>query len=178
MYARILRRNRDGASTQLSRQLQEARWLIRNVHQRYRTIQRVAQAIVDRQSRFLEFGELAMKPLVLREIAEEVGLHPSTVSRVTSNKFMATPRGLMDFKYFFCRQMETDSGARCSATAIRAVIRDIIAKESTREPLSDTKVARMLNVKGIHVARRTVAKYRNALKIPPVECRRLSAPVL
>ena len=117
-----------------------------------------------------------MKPLVLREIAEEIDLHPSTVSRVTSNKYMSTPRGLVEFKYFFCRQLETDSGGTCSATAIRAVIREIIAKESHRAPLSDTKVARILNLKGIHVARRTVAKYRNAMKIPPVEGRRLSAP--
>jgi RNA polymerase sigma-54 factor len=176
MYASILRRNRDANFAQLSRQLQEARWLIRNVRQRYQTIQRVAQAIVDRQSRFLDFGELAMKPLVLREIAEELDLHPSTVSRVTSNKYMSTPRGLIDFKYFFGRQLETDAGGTCSATAIRAVIREIIAKESNGAPLSDTKVAKILNVKGIHVARRTVAKYRNAMKIPPAEGRRMSAP--
>jgi len=176
MYASILRRNRDANFAQLSRQLQEARWLIRNVRQRYQTIQRVAQAIVDRQARFLDFGELAMKPLVLREIAEELDLHPSTVSRVTSNKYMSTPRGLIDFKYFFGRQLETDAGGTCSATAIRAVIREIIAKESNGAPLSDTKVAKILNVKGIHVARRTVAKYRNAMKIPPAEGRRMAAP--
>jgi RNA polymerase sigma-54 factor len=176
LYADILGRNRSGrVAGPFGQQLQEARWLIRSVERRFETIERVAQAIVDRQSRFFDYGELAMRPLVLRDIADPLGLHPSTVSRVTSSKFMATPRGLIEFKRFFGPQVRLDEGAACSSAAVRALIREIIAAEDPRAPLSDVKVTRMLGAKGISVARRTVTKYRLAMKIPPVEARRLGA---
>lgn len=176
VYADILRNSRAARSSLLGQQLQEARWLIRNVQQRFQTIQRVAQAVVDRQSRFFDYGEIAMKPLILRDIADKLGLHESTVSRVTSNKYMATPRGLIEFKYFFCNRVMTEEGNAYSATAIRALIKQIIAAEDARNPLSDIKIAKMLGARGIAVARRTVSKYRDAMRIAPVEARRLSLP--
>jgi RNA polymerase sigma-54 factor len=176
LYADALRGNRSGQRAgPLGQQLQEARSLLRNVRRRFETIQRVAQAIVDRQRRFLDYGELAMRPLVLREIAAGLGLHPSTVSRVTSNKYMMTPRGLVEFKRFFGSHVQLDEGAVCSSTAVRALIRELIAAEDSRDPLSDVAVARALGTKGIALARRTVSKYRLAMKIPPVEARRLAA---
>ena len=174
VYASILQGARDGSSSQVSQQLQEARWLVRNIEQRFSTIQRVAQAIVDRQTRYFDYGELAMKPLTLRDIAETVGLHESTVSRVTSRKYMATPRGLLEFKRFFGSHVETAEGSPCSSTAVRALIKQLIAAEDTKAPLSDIKLTRLLEQRGIKVARRTVAKYRDLLQIPPVEIRRLS----
>ena len=174
VYASILQGARDGSSAQVSQQLQEARWLVRNIEQRFSTIQRVAQAIVDRQSRYFEYGEVAMKPLTLRDIAEAVGLHESTVSRVTSRKYMATPRGLLEFKRFFGSHVESAEGSPLSSTAVRAVIRQLIAAEDTKSPLSDIKLTRLLEQRGIKVARRTVAKYRDLLQIPPVDIRRLS----
>jgi RNA polymerase sigma-54 factor len=175
LYAEILQRGRATGAPELGARLQEARWLVRNVEQRFATIQRVAQAIVDRQRRFFEHGDLAMRPLGLRDIAAEVGLHPSTVSRVTCNKYLATPRGLVAFKRFFGGQVPLGEGAACSSTAIRALVKEIIAAEDARAPLSDVKVAKLLGAKGIRLARRTVTKYRIAMKIPPVEARRLSA---
>ena len=174
VYADIFRRSpRDGGSP-LSQQLQEARWLIRNAEQRFATIQRVAEAIVERQKKFLDYGEVAMRPLALRQIADELGLHESTVSRVTNNKYMSTPRGLFEFKHFFSRQLSTSSGGVCSATAIRALIRELIESEKPEEPLSDARLAEMLAEQGVRVARRTVTKYRRLMQLPNVELRRLS----
>ena len=145
---------------------------MKNVEQRFSTILMVAEAILKRQQHFLEFGPMAMKPLGLREIAQELGLHESTVSRVTNNKYMATPVGVFELKYFFSREMATASGAGCSATAIRGVIKGMIDAESPTEPLSDAQIARLLVRQGLKVARRTVTKYRQLLKLPSVERRR------
>lgn len=153
-------------------QLQEARWLIRNVEQRFVTIQRVADAIVDRQRGFFDHGDLSMKPLALKQIAEELSLHESTICRVTNGKYMATPRGLFEFKYFFSRQLETENGPS-SATAVRALIREMIDGESSASPLSDALIAQLLKNQGMRVARRTVTKYRNLMKLPSVELRRV-----
>ncbi len=172
VYADILARHRDTGGNQLATQLQEARWLIKNVQQRFDTILRVSQAIVDRQKHFFEHGEVAMRPLVLREIAEAVDLHESTISRVTTQKYMMTPRGLFELKYFFGSHVATESGGACSSTAIRALIRQLVAAESVRKPLSDGQLAEVLGQQGIVVARRTVAKYRESLQIPPANMRR------
>ena len=126
----------------MSNQLQEARWLIKNVQQRFDTILRVAQAIVERQRHFFDHGEVAMRPLVLREIAETLGLHESTVSRVTTQKFMATPRGIFELKYFFGSHVATETGGACSATAIRALIKQLVDAEDCKKPLSDSQIAR------------------------------------
>jgi RNA polymerase sigma-54 factor len=173
VYADILSRHRENSgSQQLASQLQEARWLIKNVQQRFDTILRVSQAIVDRQKSFLEHGEVAMRPLVLREIADVVELHESTISRVTTQKFMMTPRGLYELKYFFGSHVSTDSGGACSSTAIRALIKQMIAAETSSRPLSDGQLADELGRQGIVVARRTVAKYRESLQIPTANMRR------
>jgi RNA polymerase sigma-54 factor len=171
VYAEIAASRAAGGGA-LARQLQEARWLIRNVRQRFDTILRVAQAIVDRQRSFLEHGEVAMRPMVLREIAEALGVHESTVSRVTTQKYMATPRGTFELKYFFGSHVATDTGGAASSTAIRALIKQLVAAEDAREPLSDSTISRILREQGIVVARRTVAKYRESLQIPPVNQRR------
>ena len=175
MYADVLRRNRTRANGALAQQLQEARWLVRIVQQRFQTIQRVAQEIVDRQQRFFEYGDVGMKPLFRRDVARTLDLHESTVSRVTSGKYMATPRGLIEFGHFFGSHVVSDGGRACSATAIRALIRYIIAREDAAQPLSDIKVTRKLKERGVRVARRTVTKYRDGMRIPPVEARRMSA---
>jgi RNA polymerase sigma-54 factor len=172
VYADILARHRESGGGQLASQLQEARWLIKNVQQRFDTILRVSQAIVDRQKHFFEHGEVAMRPLVLREIADAVELHESTISRVTTQKFMMTPRGLYELKYFFGSHVSTDSGGACSSTAIRALIKQMIASETGKRPLSDGQLAEVLGQQGIVVARRTVAKYRESLQIPPANMRR------
>jgi RNA polymerase sigma-54 factor len=172
IYADILARSRDASNQQLAAQLQEAKWLIRNVQQRFETILRVAQAIVDRQRRFFEHGEVAMRPMVLREIADMLGLHESTISRVTTQKYMLTPRGTYELKYFFGSHVATDTGGAASATAIRALIRQLIGAEDPKTPLTDSKIAEVLGEQGILVARRTVAKYREALAIPPVNLRK------
>jgi RNA polymerase sigma-54 factor len=172
VYADILHRTRDAGHQQLSGQLQEAKWLIKNVQQRFDTILRVSQAIVDRQRHFFEHGEVAMRPLVLREIAETLGLHESTVSRVTTQKFMLTPRGIFELKYFFGSHVATDSGGACSATAIRALIKQLVHAEDAKRPLSDSQISEILGQQGITVARRTIAKYREALQIPPVNLRK------
>lgn len=169
LYAQILKKHRGGS---LSQQLQEARWLIRNVQQRFDTILRVSQAIVDRQRAFFTHGEVAMRPLVLREIAEQCNLHESTVSRVTTQKFMLTPFGTFELKYFFGSHVATDTGGAASSTAIRALIKQLIGAEDPKKPLSDSQIADMLGKQGIMVARRTVAKYREALKIAPVSLRK------
>jgi len=170
LYAELAASAR-GANT-LSTQLQEARWLIKNVQQRFETILRVSQAIVDRQRHFLEHGEVAMRPLVLREIAETLGLHESTISRVTTQKFMATPRGTFELKYFFGSHVATDTGGAASSTAIRALIKQLVAEEDARSPLSDGRISQILGEQGIVVARRTIAKYRESLQIPPVSQRK------
>jgi RNA polymerase sigma-54 factor len=172
LYADILSRNRDSGAHQLSGQLQEAKWLIKNVQQRFDTILRVSQAIVDRQRHFFDHGEVAMRPLVLREIADTLGLHESTVSRVTTQKFMLTPRGIFELKYFFGSHVGTETGGACSATAIRALIKQLVAEEDTRKPLSDSQISEILGKQGIVVARRTIAKYRESLQILPVNLRK------
>ena len=171
LYAEILAKQRRGNGN-LAGQLQEARWLIKNMQQRFDTIHRVTEAIVERQRQFFEHGEVAMRPLVLREIADILGLHESTVSRVTSQKYMATPRGIFELKYFFGSHVSTDSGGACSATAIRALIKQLIAAEDGKKPLSDSQISEILGQQGIVVARRTVAKYRESLNIPPVNLRK------
>ena len=172
LYAEVLAGQRRGEAGGLSGQLQEARWLIKNVQQRFDTIQRVSQTIVDRQRQFFEHGEVAMRPLVLREIADILGLHESTVSRVTTQKYMATPRGIFELKYFFGSHVATDTGGACSATAIRALIKQLVGAEDPKKPLSDSQIADILGQQGIVVARRTIAKYREALNIPPVNLRK------
>lgn len=146
--------------------------MVKNIEQRFDTILRVSQAIVDRQKHFFEHGEVAMRPLVLREIADEVGLHESTISRVTTQKYMLTPRGIFELKYFFGSHVATETGGACSATAIRALIKQLVAAENSKKPLSDTQITEILSQQGIVVARRTVAKYREALQIPAVTLRK------
>ena len=172
LYADILQASRENGGKHLSGQLQEARWLIKNVQQRFDTILRVTQAIIDRQKNFFEHGEVAMRPLVLREIAEAVGLHESTISRVTTQKYMLTPRGIFELKYFFGSHVSTDTGGACSATAIRALIKQLVAAEDGKKPLSDHRISDILAQQGIQVARRTVAKYREALHIQPANLRK------
>jgi RNA polymerase sigma-54 factor len=172
-YATIFKRQKGQPSdASWSARLQEARWLIRNLKQRFQTIQRVSQAIVDRQSHFFTHGAIAMRPLVLREIADAVGLHESTVSRVTANKYMATPMGVFELRYFFGSHVATDAGGAASSTAIRALIGQLIAAEDPNKPLSDSRIAELLGGQGIVVARRTVAKYRELLHIPPLALRK------
>ncbi len=168
-YAQILKRNR---SAGMSGQLQEARWLIKNLQQRFETILRVAQAIVERQRAFFSHGAVAMRPLVLREIADTLALHESTVSRVTSRKYILTPFGTFELKYFFGSHVATDSGGAASSTAIRAMIRQLVDAEDTSNPLSDGRISEMLGEQGFVVARRTVAKYRESLRIPTVSRRK------
>lgn len=172
LYAGILQQHR-GSAGSLAGQLQEARWMIKNVQQRFDTILRVSQAIVDRQRQFFDYGDVAMRPLTLREIAEQLDLHESTISRVTTQKYMATPRGILELKYFFGSHVATDSGGACSATAIRALIRQLVAAEDRKKPLSDARIAELLGQQGIVVARRTIAKYRESLNIPPVSQRKM-----
>ena len=172
LYANILQQRGEKNSQQLATQLQEARWFIKNLQQRFDTILRVAQAIVERQRQFLEFGEVAMRPLVLREIAEQLGLHESTISRVTTQKFMRTPRGVYEFKYFFSSGLSTDAGGACSSTAIRALIKQLVGEENAQQPLTDSRISEILAQQGIQVARRTVAKYRESLHILPANYRK------
>ena len=178
-YASMFQEHRTGQHGELAQHLQEARWTVKNVQQRFSTILMVAESILKRQHHFLEFGPMAMKPLGLREIAAELGLHESTVSRVTNNKYMATPVGVFELKYFFSREMATASGGACSATAIRGVIKGMIDAENPTDPLSDAQIARLLGRQGLKVARRTVTKYRQLLKVASVERRRrLAAPAI
>ncbi len=165
LYAGILKRNRDSSSQYLQSQIQEAKWMIKNIQQRFSTILRVSQAIVDRQRNFLEYGEVAMRPLVLREIADDLDLHESTISRVTTNKYMLTPRGIFELKYFFGSSVATDSGGTCSATAIRALIKQLVEQENPKKPYSDNQITDLLAKQGIVVARRTIAKYRESMNI-------------
>jgi RNA polymerase sigma-54 factor len=172
LYAELAARPRNSGGNALATQLQEARWLIKNVLQRFDTILRVSQAIVDRQRNFLEHGEVAMRPMVLREIADVLGVHESTISRVTTQKYVATPRGTYELKYFFGSHVATDTGGAASSTAIRALIKQLVAAEDTKAPLSDSRISQILGEQGIVVARRTIAKYRESLQIPPVSQRK------
>ncbi|CAH1904341.1 RNA polymerase, sigma 54 (sigma N) factor [Candidatus Nitrotoga sp. HW29] len=172
MYANILQHGNEKNVQQLAGQLQEARWFIKNLQQRFDTILRVSQTIIDRQRNFLEHGDTAMCPLVLREIAEQLDLHESTISRVTTQKFMLTPRGIYELKYFFCSGIATESGGTCSSTAIRALIKQLVNQEDARHPLTDSRMSEILAQQGILVARRTVAKYRELLNILPVNLRK------
>ena len=172
IYANILQQRSDKNSSQLAIQLQEAKWLIKNLQQRFDTILRVAQAIVERQANFFEHGEIGMRPLVLREIADELELHESTISRSTTQKFMLTPRGIYEFKHFFGSGLATESGGTCSSTAIRELIKQLVSAEDVHKPLTDSRMSEILAQQGIVVARRTIAKYREALRILPVNLRK------
>ncbi len=182
LYANAIRQQRgavargtdtlNGAGAGLNSRLQEARWFMKNILQRFDTIQRVSQAIVERQKNFFTHGAIAMKPLVLREIADELGLHESTISRVTTAKYMSTPFGTFELKYFFGSSLNTEAGGNASSTAVRALIKQIVAAENPAKPLSDSQISQMLDEQGIQVARRTVAKYRDALKIASTQLRK------
>ena len=173
IYAGALKAHRGGEGHQaLQQRLQEARWFIKNIQQRFDTILRVSRAIVERQHNFFVHGELAMRPLVLREIADELGLHESTISRVTTAKYMSTPFGTFELKYFFGSALGTETGGNASSTAVRALIKQFVAAESATKPLSDSQISEMLKEQGIECARRTVAKYRDALRIAPANLRR------
>ena len=174
VYADMLHREKEGRSTPLSTQLQEARWLVKNVAQRFDTILRVSSEIVERQQAFFDHGEVAMRPLVLREVADALGLHESTVSRVTTQKYLSCMRGSFELKYFFGSHVATDAGGAASSTAIRAMIKTLISEEDQNEPLTDSRIAEILGDQGIIVARRTVAKYRELQNIAPVNLRRRS----
>ena len=172
VYAGALKAHKGEGHQALQQRLQEARWFIKNIQQRFDTILRVSNAIVERQKNFFVHGELAMRPLVLREIADELGLHESTISRVTTAKYMATPYGTFELKYFFGSALGTETGGNASSTAVRALIRQFVASENTKKPLSDSQISDMLKEQGIECARRTVAKYREALRIAPANLRK------
>jgi len=172
LYADILKRYSDDSTRRLAGQLNEAKWLIKNVLQRFSTILRVSAAVAERQQQFFEHGPVAMRPMVLREIAQTLDLHESTISRVTTQKFMRTPRGIFELKYFFGSHVGTDTGGVCSATAIRALIKQLVSAEEGKKPLSDSQISEILGQQGIMVARRTVAKYRESMHIPPVNLRK------
>ena len=172
IYANALKGHKSQGHAALQQRLQEARWFIKNIQQRFDTILRVSSAIVERQKNFFMHGELAMRPLVLREIADELGLHESTISRVTTAKYMSTPFGTYELKYFFGSGLGTESGGNASSTAVRALIRQFVSAENAKKPLSDSQLSEMLREQGIECARRTVAKYREALKIAPANLRK------
>jgi RNA polymerase sigma-54 factor len=172
IYAGALKAHKGEGHQALQQRLQEARWFIKNIQQRFDTILRVSNAIVERQKNFFVHGELAMRPLVLREIADELGLHESTISRVTTAKYMSTPYGTFELKYFFGSALGTETGGNASSTAVRALIKQFVASESEKKPLSDSQISEMLKEQGIECARRTVAKYREALRIAPANLRK------
>ena len=168
LYAGYVKKSgRDKDSSYLRNSMQEARWFLKSLQSRSDTLLRVGKAIVDRQRLFLEYGEEGMKPMVLRDIADELEMHESTISRVTTQKYMPTPRGVFEFKFFFSSHVSTADGGECSATAIRAMVKKLIENENPRKPMSDNKISAFLVKEGINVARRTVAKYREAMSIPP-----------
>ncbi|MCK5479845.1 MAG: RNA polymerase factor sigma-54 [Gammaproteobacteria bacterium] len=168
LYANMVKRGSNSKDNNyLRNNLQEARWFLKSLQSRHDTLIKVATCIVERQRGFLDYGEEAMKPLVLRSIAEAIDMHESTISRVTTRKYMHTPRGIFEFKFFFSSHVSTETGGECSATAIRAIIKKLVAAENPRKPLSDNKMASVLAEQGINVARRTIAKYREALSISP-----------
>jgi RNA polymerase sigma-54 factor len=172
IYANALKQHKGQNGQALQQRLQEARWFIKNIQQRFDTILRVSTAIVERQKNFFSHGELAMRPLVLREIADELGLHESTISRVTTAKYMSTPFGTFELKYFFGSALGTETGGNASSTAVRALIKQFVVAESLLKPLSDNQISEMLKEQGIECARRTVAKYREALRIAPASLRK------
>jgi RNA polymerase sigma-54 factor len=173
LYAQAVRGTRgSGGQPGLGSRLQEARWFVKNIQQRFDTILRVSKAIVERQKGFFTHGAIAMKPLVLREIADELGLHESTISRVTTAKYMSTILGTFELKYFFGSSLNTEAGGNASSTAVRALIQQFVTAEDIKKPLSDSQISDMLEEQGIQVARRTVAKYREALKIAPASLRK------
>ncbi len=175
-YASMIKRADDSRDNQfLKNNLQEARWFLKSLNNRNNTLLKVASLIVEQQQGFLEHGEEHMKPMVLRDIAEVIEMHESTISRVTTQKYMHTPRGIFELKYFFSSHVNTASGGECSSTAIRAMIKKLVTTEDDRKPFSDNKLAQLLEQRGIKVARRTVAKYRESLLIPPSNERRLRA---
>ncbi len=165
-YANLIKKaDNSKDNTCMKEHLQEAKWFIKSLHSRNDTLLRVARCIVEKQTAFFEHGSIAMKSMVLRDVAEELELHESTISRVTTQKYMHTPNGIVEFKYFFSSHVLTDGGGECSSTAIRALIKELISNENVTKPLSDSKIAEFLKAKGINVARRTVAKYREAMFI-------------
>ncbi|ODS23884.1 RNA polymerase factor sigma-54 [Candidatus Endobugula sertula] len=167
-YAGLVKRaDSSSDNTYLKNNLQEARWFLKSLQSRNETLLKVASAIVEKQRGFLEFGEEAMRPLILHDIAESVEMHESTISRVTTNKYMHTPQGIFELKYFFSSHVSTDNGGECSSTAIRAFIKKLIAAENVKKPLSDSKITTLLADQGVKVARRTIAKYRESMSIPP-----------
>lgn len=166
-YAALANKGKESDNAFLRDSLQEARWFIKSLQSRNETLLKVSSKIVEHQKNFLEYGEEAMKPLVLHDIAEAVGMHESTISRVTTQKYMHTPRGIYELKFFFSSHVDTDAGGECSSTAIRAIIRKLVAAENPKKPLSDSKIADVLADQGIRIARRTIAKYREALSIAP-----------
>jgi RNA polymerase sigma-54 factor len=167
-YADMIKRADQSAdNTYLRDNLQEARWFLKSLFSRNETLLKVASEIVARQRGFLEYGEEAMKPMVLNDIADAVGMHESTISRVTTQKYMHTPRGIFELKYFFSSHVSTAGGGECSSTAIRALIKKMVGTENPRKPLSDSKITTLLSDQGIKVARRTIAKYRESMMIPP-----------
>jgi RNA polymerase sigma-54 factor len=167
-YASLIQRADNSADNQfLKNNLQEARWFLKSIQSRQETLLKVAMCIMEYQQGFLEFGDEAMKPLILNDIASALDLHESTISRVTTQKFIHTPRGVFELKYFFSSHVNTNAGAECSSTAIRAVIKKLIAAENRQKPLSDSKITLILEEQGIQVARRTVAKYREGMGIAP-----------
>lgn len=167
-YASMVKRaDSSSDNTYLKDNLQEAKWFLKSLQSRNETLLKVATCIVEKQQGFLDFGEEAMKPLVLFDVAEAVEMHESTISRVTTQKYMHTPKGIFELKYFFSSHVSTDSGGECSSTAIRAIIKKLIAAENVQKPLSDSKIANLLAEQGIKVARRTIAKYRESMSIPP-----------
>ena len=172
-YAQLIKRADNSTDNiYLKNHLQEARWFIKCLQSRNDTLLKVTEAIINRQKDFLEHGDEAMRPLVLQSIAEEVEMHESTISRITTRKYLHTPRGIFELKYFFSSHVSTDSGGECSATAIRAIVKKLVHAENIRKPLSDSKIADILGEKGIKVARRTIAKYRESLAIPPSNVRK------
>ena len=168
LYASMVKRATNTRDNNYMRDnLQEARWFLKSLQSRHETLLKVANSIIRRQHAFFDYGEEAMKPMVLRDIADELEMHESTISRVTTQKYMHTPRGIYEFKYFFSSHVGTADGGECSATAIRAIIKKLVAAETPNKPLSDSKIASLLADQGIKVARRTIAKYREAMAIPP-----------
>ena len=166
VYSKMIKRaDSSKENVSMKEHLQEARWFIKSLHSRNDTLLRVARSIVEKQEGFLDHGAIAMKPMVLRDIAEELELHESTISRITTQKYMHTPNGIVEFKYFFSSHVSTDGGGECSATAIRAFIKELVGNENPAKPLSDSKMSDLLKEKGINVARRTIAKYREAMSI-------------
>ncbi|MFM2482965.1 RNA polymerase factor sigma-54 [Celerinatantimonas sp. YJH-8] len=167
-YAALSRQSRNSSDSQFIRShLQEAKWFIKSLESRNETLLKVAKCIVSHQQAFFEYGDEAMKPMVLNDVAEAVEMHESTISRVTTQKYMHTPRGIFELKYFFSSHVSTEGGGECSSTAIRALIKKLVAAENSAKPLSDSKIAEVLAEQGIKVARRTIAKYRESLSIPP-----------